>query len=175
LVISIDVLNRETQKRDGEGFLIQRVKNQWPKAFIILIILGTFTIFQYYRYQHIVDHDIPYSRTVEEMSANATVAKEICSRCGKPHYLSGIVYLEAYRQSKNDQYLIHAEAEFNNALERNPHGLGTYMFLGNIRSLQGKRVEAKKDYERAMKDSRYKISAMEKIKNLEKNKLKNDS
>lgn len=170
-VISIEVINRETLERNDEDLLSQKLKSQWHKGLIILIILGAFTNFQYYRYQHIVDHDIPFSRNVEEMSANATRAKGICSRCGKPHYLSGLIYFEAFHQSKNNQYLVQAENAFNDALQRNPHGLGAYLFLGNIKSLQGKEVEARKFYKRAMKDSRYKLSAMEKIKNLEKTNL----
>ena len=97
-------------------------------------------------------------------------AKEICDRCGRPYYLSGIAYLAAFHLSKEDQYLPLAENEFMEVIHRNPNGLGTYLMLGKIKSLQGNIDEARNFYEKARKDSRFRGAAVTGINNLEKNR-----
>ena len=73
----------------------------------------TFTVLRYYRYHRIVAHDILLSPSVEELFANTARAKDICSRCGRPYFLSGVAHLEEARRSNNNQNLIQAENDFN--------------------------------------------------------------
>jgi len=135
----------------------------------IYMMVGAFVIVQYYSYQRIISYNIPMSATMEEMFANTTKAKELCHRCGRPYYLSGIAHLEMYRLSQNSQNLVLAEHDFNEVLQRNPYSLGTYLILGKTKSLQGNYSEAKEYYIKAMKDSRHVISAITEIKKIEKN------
>jgi O-antigen ligase len=167
LVISVELISRDTQD-NKQSSSMPGLKGVWPKAVTLTLALGALTVLQYYRYDRIVSHDVLMSQTVEEVLSNAERAKDICSRCGRPHYLSGIIYLEQFHLSKNDQDLIQAEKEFEEAIERNPLGLGTYLKLAQIKSLQSNFEEAKSFYERAMDDSRYRLSALAELENIEK-------
>ena len=82
----------------------------------------------------------------------------------------GVADLQEARRSNNNQNLIQAENDFNEVIRRNPHGLGAYLMLGKTKSFQGNFAEARKFYERAMKDPRYRNAASAGLKNLEKNK-----
>jgi hypothetical protein len=165
----VEVLNRETQSNIKWSRLT--ISNRiWPKAILLIVMLGVFTVLQYYRYNRIVNHDVQMSNTVEELLTNAERAKHICSRCGRPFYLSGIIHLQEYVESTNGQGLIRAEKDFKEVIQRNPRGLGTYLMLAEIKVIQEKFSEAKFFYEKAMKDSRHKSSALTGLKNLAKNK-----
>jgi O-antigen ligase len=168
LIISVEILNRETLGYK-KWVLVYECKGFWAKAVPILMVLGAVVIVQYYSYQRLISHDIPMSATMEEMLANTTKAKQLCHRCGSPHYLSGIANLEMYRLSQNRENLILAEHDFNEVIHRNPYSLGTYLILGKTKSLQGNFSEAKEYYIKAMKDSRHVISAITEIRNIEKN------
>lgn len=158
-IISVEVLNRETQ-RPEESNGMATFNGLWPKVIPVILVLGLFTIVQYYRYHRILGHDILFSNSVNEMATHTAKAKEICNKCGRPHYLSGIVRLEAFRQTQDKQNLIRAEMDFNEVIKRNPRSMGTYLKLGETKSLQGNFEEAKKYYEIAMKDERYRTSAL---------------
>lgn len=168
LIISVEVLNRETQGYRKWGIKINTQGLQ-TKVVPIFMVLGAFVVVQYYSYQRIISYDIPMSATMEEMFANTTKAKELCHRCGRPYYLSGIAHLEMYRLSQNSENLVLAEHDLNEVLHRNPYSLGTYLILGKTKSLQGNYSEAKEYYIKAMKDSRHVISAITEIKKIEKN------
>ena len=131
---------------------------------------GAFTVLRYYRYHRIVAHDILLSPSVEELFANTARAKDICSRCGRPYFLSGVAHLEEVLRSNNNQNLIQVENDFNEAIRRNPYGLGAYLMLGETKILQGDFSEVRKFYERAMKDPKNRNAALAGLKNLEKNK-----
>ncbi len=169
LVISIEVLNRETQG-NNKGALIYDNKKLWAKVVPVIMVMGAFIIVQYYSYQRIISHDIPMSTTMEEMFANTTEAKKICDRCGKPYYLSGIAHLEMYRLHQNSQNLNQAEHDFNEVLHRNPYSLGMYLMLARTKILQGNFPEAKEYYKKAMKDPRYLFAALTGIRRIEKNR-----
>ena len=111
------------------------------------------------------------SATMEEMFVNTAKAKKLCNRCGSPHYLSGIAHLEMYRLSQNSKNLVLAEHDFNEVIHRNPYSLGTYLMLGKTKSLQGNYPEAKEYYKKAVKDSRYFLTALTEIRNIEKNNV----
>jgi putative inorganic carbon (hco3(-)) transporter len=169
LVVSAEVLSREIPGHE-KWTLMSGARRLWPKVIPIVIVLGTFTVLQYYRYHRIFDHDILSSNSVEEVLANTVRAKDICSRCGRPHYLSGIIRLEEFRQSKDIQSLSQAEKDFNEVIRRNPLGLGAYLMLGETKSLQENFSEARKFYEKALKDPRHRNAALVGLKNIEKGK-----
>ncbi len=168
LVISVEVLNRETQRHNKWGVKID-TKGLQAKVVPVFMVLGAFVIVQYYSYQRVISHDIPMSATMEEMFANTDNAKQLCHRCGRPYYLSGIAHLEMFRMSQNSQNLILAEHDFNEVIHRNPYSLGTYLILGKTKSLQGNFSKAKEYYIKAMKDSRHVVSAIIELRNIEKN------
>jgi O-antigen ligase len=171
MVVSVEVLNRNIHRHEESSFT-QNIKKHWPKALTILLMLGAFTVMQYYRYNKVFTQDALASNTVDEMLTHFGRAKKICGRCAKPHYLSGNAYLDAFKRSNNTQYLKHAENEVEEAIRRNPKSLGAYLILGQIKNFQGNWVDAKKSFEKALNDSRYKLSALTALKNL---KQSNDS
>ena len=166
LVISVEVLNREIASTKMWKN-IPDPKKLWPKVIAITMVLGIFTVVQYYRYNRTIGHNVLASNTVEEVLAHAERAKEICGRCGRPHYLSGIVHLEEFRKSKNDRDLVQAEKDFKEVIQRNPLGSGAFFKLGQIKSIQGNHIKAKYFYEKAKKDSRYRSFVLEELKRLE--------
>ena len=163
LLIAVEVLNRETQGREKWVLMFKGTV-----AVPIIVVLGAFTVLQYYSYQRIISHNIPLSNTLNEMSSHAERAKDLCHQCGKPHYVSGIARLEMYRLSQNSQDLVQAEQDFNEAIRRNPNGLGTYLLLARTKTLQGNISEARKYYKKAMKDPRYRSEALSRFINLGK-------
>lgn len=167
LIVAVEVLNRETGE-NKKWVSLPFSKEIFPKWVVLSMVLGAFTIIQYYRYSRIISYDIPLSHSVEEVFANAERAKNLCSRCGKPYYLSGIIHLETFRQFKNLQELTLAEKDIKELIRRNPNSMGNFLVLGEIKNLQGNFNEASKYYEIAMKDPRYKVSALAGIKSLEK-------
>ncbi|MBT3185026.1 MAG: O-antigen ligase family protein [Nitrospina sp.] len=169
LVISVEVLNRETQGQE-KWTLMSGAKEFWPKAVSIIIVLGAFTIWQYYSYHRLISHGISSSQTVDELFANIERAKKLCHQCGRPHYLSGTLHLAAFRQSGDLQNLSQAENDFNEVARRNPYGMATYLMLGEIKSLQGNFSEARKYYKKSIKDPRSRNAALTGLKNLEKSK-----
>jgi putative inorganic carbon (hco3(-)) transporter len=167
LVVSIDILNRETSSR-STCFVIQNKKWLMTTGVIIFLALGAFTLSQYYRYQRVMSEDIPASATIEELAVNVERAIDHCSHCGGPHYLSGFINLQEYYRTKDIQYLAHAEIEINEVIRLNPNGMGMYLLLGEIKGTQGNNLEAISHYKKAMKDSRFKNAALEGLNNLKK-------
>ena len=68
-----------------------------------------------------------------------------------------------------NQSLSQAEIDFNEVIARNPYALGTYLLLGETKSLQGNWLEARQYYEKAMNDSRFKKKALAGLKHLKIN------
>ncbi len=159
LVISAEVLNRETSGYE-KWVLVSGAKSLWVRAIPIIMVLGAFTLSQYYRYNRIISHDILLSRMIDEVSVNVERAKDLCSRCPEPHYLSGLAHLEAFRRSSDKQHLIQAEHDFKGTLRLNPNSMQAYLKLGTIRSFQGNFYEAREYYKKAMKDPRYRREAL---------------
>jgi TolA-binding protein len=126
---------------------------------------------QYYRYHRDI-HEILTSETIEQVVGHTARAQKICSRCGRPHYLLGIAYLEAFDRLKNEQYLVQAENEFNAVLRLNPYSLGTYLMLGKTNLLQEDYPEAKNNYKNAMQDPRYRNEPLQGLSQL--NKIKDN-
>jgi len=168
-VISIEVLNRKVADHKIEA-LTNYSKGIWSTATLLLMVLGAVALLQYYRYHQIIIQDILRSKTIEQVLENSTRAKNLCNRCWRPYFLSAIANQDKYRQFKDNQSLIQAEKDFKEVIQRNPRGLGTYLMLAEIKVIQGKFSEATYFYEKAMRDSRHKSSALTGLKNLAKNK-----
>jgi putative inorganic carbon (hco3(-)) transporter len=167
LVVSIDVLNRETSSR-STCFVIQNKKWLVTTGMIIFLASGAFTLSQYYRYQRVMSEDIPASATMEELEVNVKRAVDYCSHCGGPHYLSGFINLQEYYRTKNIQYLAQAEIDIDEVIRLNPNGMGMYLLLGEIKGMQGNNLEAMSHYKKAMKDSRFKNAALKGLNKLKK-------
>ncbi|PIP71744.1 MAG: hypothetical protein COW89_10300 [Nitrospinae bacterium CG22_combo_CG10-13_8_21_14_all_47_10] len=160
LIISVEVLDRETD-RHKIWVLRDSADKVWPKAVAIFLVLGSYSIFQYYNYQRIISHDIPLTRSVEEWLEKTGTASKYCESCGRPHFLSGMAHLENYRMSKNKQNLVRAEQEYIKTIRRNPNNMGAYLKLAETKNLMGKNAEALEYYKKAAKDPRFREMALE--------------
>ncbi len=83
-------------------------------------------------------------------------------------YFPGVGSLEEYKKIKNFELLNKAQEEFSQALVRNPYSSKIHMIQGDTFSFQGKKENAKHSYKRAMKDPRYALPALARIRNLRK-------
>ncbi len=164
LIISVEILNRDPKINNN---IMWNAKYFGPKIIPFIIIVGAFSVMQYYRYHREI-HEILTSETIEQVSGHTVRAQKFCNRCGSPSYLSGIANLEAFRRSKEKPYLVQAEHEFNTVLRLNPYGLGTYLMLGETNRLLENFPEAKNNYKNAMQDPRYRNAALQGLSQLNK-------
>ncbi len=159
LIISVEVIYRETE--GSKKWIIKEGSGKvWSKTVLILSILGAYSIFQYYSYQRILSHDIPLTLSMEGWVKKTEEAKMYCESCARPHFLSGMAYLESYRVSKNNQNLILAEQGFTETVRRNPNDMGAQLKLADTKSLLKKYNEAENLYRKVTKDPRYRYRAM---------------
>lgn len=167
LAISIEVLSREIE---GEKRVIfyPKEKGIFSNCVILIMIFGMVTVIQYYHYDKLISHKNLFGSTFEEMSRKTQQASNLCDRCGKPHYLMGVVNWQIFNQAQEITFLDQAEKEFRKALEKSPNGLKPFLYLGDIKNFQGDFDSARKYYEKAMVDSRFKKSASSNLKAMEK-------
>ena len=159
LIISIEVVYRETESskkwivRDGN-------RKVWSKSILILSVLGAYSIYQYHSYQRIISHDIPLTQSMEEWMEKTREAKMYCESCARPHFLSGMAYLESFRVSKDNKTLILAEQDFIETVRRNPNDMGAQLKLADTKNLLKKYNEAKMIYKKVTRDTRYRNRAL---------------
>lgn len=165
LIIAVEVLNRETNEQI-KGNLISKGNGVIAKAIPIFMVLGAYVIWQYYSYQRIITHNIPLSNTTGELLENIDRAKQFCQRCGKPYYFSGVINLEVYGLSKNNQNLMKAEYDLNEVIQRNPYDMGTHLMLGTINRLKGNIFLARKYIRRASYNEGYRKEAIRRLNKL---------
>jgi O-antigen ligase len=167
LVIIIEVLSREIKEAKTLRFFPE-AKGIYSKSVILLMVLGMVTVIQFYHYNRLVSPRNLFGSTYEDMTLKTNQASKLCGRCGDSRFLMGVANWDIFNQSQEKFFLDQAEREFMTALEKSPNNLKSLMFLGDIKSLQGDLVSARKYYERAMVDSRYKENASLKLKAIEK-------
>lgn len=140
-----------------------------PTVSFVLLFIGL-TLSNYYKYNQIMFYKLPFTQNQVDIEHEIRNTKLICSRCGWPYFLSGIVKLKEYTRIKNMGLLDEAQNEFSEALIRNPYRPKINMLQGDIYTLQGQKEDAKQSYKAAMKHPWYFLSALNKIKNIDKEK-----
>jgi hypothetical protein len=137
-----------------------------PSVLLLALVVG-FTQVKFYQYYQLLFKPVDLKQTMVEYETELNRAKNLCERCARPRYLSGLAKYERYRVSKKTEFLNEAQKEFSAAVARNPYNPKINMLQGDIYILQDKNKEARKSYEMAMKHGWYALPAREKIKYLE--------
>jgi len=167
LVVSMGLLYRESTAQVYNGSLFLKKSFTLPSIFFVALLIG-FALSNYYKYNQIIFKNLPFSQTPSDIEYELRRAKNLCKQCGSPYYLSGFAKIEEYKKIKNPELLNEAQKEFSEALFRNPYNPEINMFQGDIYNLQRRKEDAKRSYKAAMKHPWYTLSALERIKTLEK-------
>ena len=165
LCVSMGYLGR-VNSLQAESLISFRKIFLLPSILLFSLVLG-FTQVKFYKYYQILFKPIDLKQTMVEYETELNRAKNLCERCARPRYLSGLAKYDRYRLSKKTEFLNEAQKEFSAAVDRNPYNPKINMLQGDIYTLQEKNKEARKSYEMAMKHGWFALPARKKIKHLE--------
>lgn len=136
-------------------------------SFLLIIVIGI-TLASNYQYNQIIIDKVSNVKSLEEVEENLNQAKILCERCAVPFYISGFANLHEANKLQSSKLIDKAQQAFDEVIKRNPYNSKVYMTQGDIYLFQRKNQKAKKSYQMALRDSRYKEIALKKLKNLEK-------
>ncbi|KMP11711.1 hypothetical protein UR09_02005 [Candidatus Nitromaritima sp. SCGC AAA799-A02] len=133
----------------------------------VFIAVNAVLVFQFYSYQNLVLGNIFKNQDSKQVGIDMKRAKFICSRCDFPYLIQGVRFLEDYKQSGDKKLLAQAEHELNEALRLGKYNSHAQVFLGDIRTIQGRLEDAKDFYLRVPANHRMGALADARLKRLE--------
>jgi hypothetical protein len=168
LIVSIGFLERENVFQDPKVSTPIRKPVFIPIMLVSIMVIGWSTIY-YINYNEILLKKTLASKSYIEMEKVLTQAKNICERCGMPHYLLGIAHIEEAKKItrlRNVELVNKAEREFSEVLVRNPYSSRVYLAHGDVSRLLQRKKKALQSYQMAMRDLKYKEIAFKRIEDL---------
>ena len=168
LIVSMEHLGRVNSIQPYSSVVLRK-KFLLPSISLLALLVG-FILVNFYKYSQIILKPVVLEQTPADYEMELNRAKTRCTHCAGPRYLSGMAKIDRYQITKNTELLNEAQKEFSEALDRSPYSPKINMLQGDIYNLQGKKEDAKHSYKAAMKHPWFFLPALEKIKNIDKEK-----
>ena len=130
LIVSMGHLGR-LNSIHSSNFIYFRGKFLLPSVLLLALVVG-FTQVKFYKYYQLLFKPFDLKQTMVEYETELNLAKNLCERCARPRYLSGLAKYERYRVTKKTDFLNEAQNEFSEAVARNPYNPKINMLQGDI-------------------------------------------
>jgi hypothetical protein len=168
LVVGIGHLSRISPVQLYSDLVPLKKRFLFPFLQIVFLLAG-FALVNFYKYNEIMLKSIDLGQTLAEYENELNRAKILCERCAGPRYFSGLAKIDRYQITKNKEFINEAQKEFAEALARNHYNSNLHMIQGDIYNLRGEKENARQSFKMAMRDPRYELPALRRIRNLGKN------
>ncbi len=121
---------------------------------LVSAVIGVFALGWFYVYDDLINSKIYKYKNKKEFFKNISKAKELCSRCDRPHVLTAGWLIENYKKNKKPEMLSRAEEALKEATLLGHLGFEMDFFRAQIEDLQGKKEKADFYRKRAKEKSR---------------------
>jgi len=154
LVFAMDFLDRKYSLKKSSLWKVNSVIHNG--VLTALILVGTLSTMNYYKYQALIYEKIIPGTSVANLSMLTNEAKTYCPGCGWPGLEIAKNLISQYRLTPNPTILVTAETELKEVARLTPFNLRQFIYLAEIRSFQKNWDEAKKLYVQAFKNRKMK-------------------